>query len=114
LVFQVREALIGVNGAGIRYYCSTQIAIVFALNGGRAKEIRISLCVMKKRVPTPPPVDKRQIVLDAIRKGYQTWDGIISSTKLTDKQIGLIFIDLLMQKKVKVEYHSGERRYHLL
>ena len=69
---------------------------------------------MKKRVPTPPPVDERQLVLDAIRRGYQTWDGIIFSTKLPEKQVGIIFIDLLMQKKVKVEYLSGERRYHLL
>ena len=79
-----------------------------------AKEIGISLCAMKKRVPTPPPIDERQLVLDAIRKGYQTWEGIIFSTKLTEKQLGLILIDLIMQKKVKVEYHSGERRYHLL
>ena len=69
---------------------------------------------MKKRLPSPPPVDERQLVLDAIWRGYQTWEGIIFSTKLTDKQLGLIFIDLLTQKKVKAEYLSGERRYHLL
>jgi hypothetical protein len=68
---------------------------------------------MNKR-RNPPPVDERQLVLDAIRRGYQTWDGIIFSTKLTDNQLGLIFIDLLTQKKVKAEHHSGERRYHLL
>jgi hypothetical protein len=113
LIFQAGEILIGVNGAGLRYYCLKQIAIVLALNGGTVKEIGISLCAMNKR-RNPPPVDERQLVLDAIRRGYQTWDGIIFSTKLTEKQLGLIFIDLLMQKKVKAEYHSGERRYHLL
>ena len=78
-----------------------------------AEEIVISLYAMNRR-RNPPPIDERQLVLDAIRKGYQTWEGIIFLTKLTEKQLGLIFIDLIMQKKVKVEYFSGERRYHLL
>ena len=82
-------------------------------NRGRQKEIGISFFAMNKR-RNPPPIDEPQLVLDAIRRGYQTWDGIIFSTKLTEKQLGLIFIDLLMQTKVKVEHHSGERRYHLL
>ena len=97
-----------------RYYYSTQIAIVWAVNGGMVKEMGLSLCAMKKRLPTPPPIDRHQLVLDAIRRGYQTWDGIIYSTRLSEKQLGLIFSDLFEQKKVKVEYLSGERRYRLL
>jgi hypothetical protein len=82
-------------------------------NRGRAKVIGIYLYAMNKR-RNPPLVDERQLVLDAIRRGYQTWHEIVASTKLTQNRLGVIFIDLLMQKKVKVEYQSGERRYHLL
>jgi hypothetical protein len=78
-----------------------------------AEEIGISICAMNKR-RNPPPIENRQLVLDAIRKGCRTWSEIVTSTKLTENQLGVVFIDLLMQKKVKAEYQSGERRYHLL
>jgi hypothetical protein len=82
-------------------------------NRGRQKEIGLSFFAMNKR-RNPPPIDERQLVLDAIRKGCRTWSEIVASTKLTENRLGVIFIDLLMKKKVKVEYLSGERRYYLL
>ncbi len=68
---------------------------------------------MQKR-RNPPPVDKRQLVLDAIRRGHHTWDEIAASTKLSDNQLGLIFSELFTQKRVKAEHLHGERRYQLL
>ena len=68
---------------------------------------------MNKRC-NPPPVDERQLVLDAIKKGYRTWPEIVTSTKLAENRLGIIFSDLFEQKRVKVEYQSGERRYRLL
>ena len=68
---------------------------------------------MNKR-RNPPPRDERQLVLDAIRNGYHTWGEIVASTKLNDNRLGLIFSELLTQKRVKAEHSQGERRYHLL
>jgi hypothetical protein len=69
---------------------------------------------MKKRPPSPPPVDKHQLVLDSIRSGCQTWHELLVATKFDGKNLGLILLDLFVEKKVKVEYHTGERRYELL
>ena len=62
----------------------------------------------------PPPIDRHRLVLDAIWQGYNTWEEILAKTKLNDNQLGLIFSELLTQKKVKAEYNHGERRYQLL
>ena len=82
-------------------------------NRGIQNEIGISFFAMNKRC-NPPPIEDRQLVLDAIKKGCRTWSEIVASTKLTENRLGVVFVDLLMQKKVKAEYQSGERRYHLL
>ena len=68
---------------------------------------------MQKR-SNPPPVDRRKLVLDAIRMGCHTWYEIAASTKLNDNQLGLIFIELLTQKRVRAEHFHGERRYQLI
>jgi hypothetical protein len=83
------------------------------LNGGRAKEIGISVYGMNKKCNLPLK-DQHQLVLDAIRQGCRTWHEIVAATKLTENRLGVIFSDLFEQKKVKVEYQSGERRYRLL
>jgi hypothetical protein len=62
--------------------------------------------------PNPPlPNDPQQRVLDAIREGSRTWEEIAAATRLGDKRLGLIFIDLLDRKKVKVVYREGVRLY---
>jgi hypothetical protein len=68
---------------------------------------------MIKRSDTPAK-DELRLVLDAIRQGRRTWDEIVASTKLPEKRLGIILCELFTQKSVKVEYHSGERRYRLL
>jgi hypothetical protein len=67
---------------------------------------------MIKRSDTPAK-DELRLVQDAIRQGYRTWDEIVALTKLPEKRLGIILCELFDQRSVKVEYHSGERRYRL-
>lgn len=67
--------------------------------------------MMKRRPSAYPPNDPPQRVLDAIREGRRTWEEITAATRLSDSRLGLIFIDLLARKKVKVVYREGVRLY---
>jgi hypothetical protein len=68
---------------------------------------------MKKRPTSLPPVDKHQLVQNAIRSGCQTWHELLVATKFDEKNLGLILLDLFVKKKVEVKYQTGERRYGL-
>ena len=67
--------------------------------------------MMKKRPGAYPPNDPPRRVLDAIREGRRTWEEIAAATRLSDSRLGLIFIDLLARKKVKIVYREGVRLY---
>ena len=68
---------------------------------------------MKKRPPSPPPDDRHQRVLAAIRNGSRTWEEIAAATDLDNSKLGRIFSDLLVRKKVKTEHRAGVRVYLL-
>lgn len=67
--------------------------------------------MMKKRPSAYPPNDPPRRVLDAIRDGRRTWEEIAAATRLSDRQLGLTFIDLLARKKLKIVYREGVRLY---
>ena len=71
------------------------------------------LSMMKKRPNPPPQHDPQKRVLDAIREGRRTWEEIAAATQLSDNQLGLIFSDLLVGKKVKTLHREGVRVYLL-
>jgi hypothetical protein len=68
---------------------------------------------MKKRPPSPPPDDRHQRVLAAIRNGSRTWEEIAAATNLNNSKLGLIFNDLLTRKQVKSIEREGVRIYLL-
>jgi hypothetical protein len=70
--------------------------------------------MMKKRPNPYPPDDPQQRVLEAIGRGRRTWEEIAAATGLSDRQLGLIFSDLLVHKKVKTLHREGVRVYLLL
>ena len=68
---------------------------------------------MKNKPPLPPPDDRHQRVLAAIRNGSRTWEEIAAAAHLKNSKLGLVFNDLLTRKQVKSIVREGVRIYLL-
>lgn len=59
----------------------------------------------------PTPTSQHEKILNALQKGFRTWDDIKELTKINDDRLGLTLCELLGLRKIWTAQRDGVRVY---